>query len=673
MLGRSIGNIYKKMLGKLISLQRYLWGLPRVLWDQLLSLPENARQAMLLALDIVLVPTAIYISFVARLGVASTPEINSSLVVVAIVTTVITTISFMSLGLYRAVIRFMGNQAIISIIKGVTISALVLSLTAFLTHTWLPRSLPLIYWLIAIAFIGGSRLIVRAYYQKTIRRAGRLAIIYGAGDAGRNLMSAINHGQRYRTALFVDDDPKLLNRSVDGVPVKHPRHLPELINTTGARYVFLAMPSLSKDRRREIINSLVDLHVHVKTVPSMDEIFEGQSLTNIQEIDADDLLGRAPIPPDIDLMKSCVEGFNVLVTGAGGSIGSELVRQIALCEPRRLILLEQSEYSLYQIEQEILNYRKTHDGKYEVICLLASIQDKLRLARIFEAYEIDYIYHAAAYKHVPLVEHNMLEGLMNNVIGTLNLVKEAEKNKVKTFTLISTDKAVRPTNVMGASKRFAELILQAYATKDTKTRFCMVRFGNVLGSSGSVVPIFREQIRSGGPVTVTHKDVIRYFMTITEAAQLVLQASAMGQGGDVFLLDMGEPVRIVELAKRMIWLMGREVNSEENPDGEIEIQYTGLRPGEKLYEELLIGDNVTGTGNPMIMRAHEQSIALTDLTELLGHLERACESGACDLALEILCQAVPEYRLSVPLVDTIWSQEKLNASRADNIIEGEFG
>lgn len=650
-------------------------------WQGLLDLPNNTRQALLLLLDLILIPTAMYLALVARVGLEVVPPPTLTAMIVVATTTAVTVMTFLSLGLYRAVVRFMGNQAIVAVVKGVTVSAAIFALAAFLTHTWMPRSLPFIYWLIAIALLGGTRLIVRAYYQHNVRQAGHVAIIYGAGAAGRHLMSAIMHGQRYRAALFVDDDPSLLNRSVNGIMVKHPKDLAALVETTGARYVFLAIPSLDRDRRRDIIESMMHLHVHVKTVPAMEDIIDGNaSAAQVQEVDLQDLLGREPIPPHPELLRYCVVDRSVMVTGAGGSIGSELCRQIIHSAPKRLILLDQSEYALFEIEQELKRSIELLSLDIELVCLLGSIQDRARLEQIFEVISIDTLYHAAAYKHVPIVEHNILEGLKNNIIGTLNLVQAATKYKVETFTLISTDKAVRPTNLMGASKRFAELILQAYATRDNATRFCMVRFGNVLGSSGSVVPMFRDQIKRGGPVTVTHKDVIRYFMTIPEAAQLVLQASAMGEGGDVFLLDMGEPVPIIELARRMIWLSGREVKDAEHPDGEIEIKVTGLRPGEKLFEELLIGDNPIGTGHEMIMRAQEAAVPFEELARAIEHLVAAFASGACDVAVDVIKATVIEYTPEPELKDIVWSKHRRDAlsspvpvKRDGNILNGAFG
>ena len=648
-------------------------------WRGLLDLPHNTRQSMLLALDLLLLPTAMYLALVARVGINEVPELTVGATVLVAVTTLATAVTFLLLGLYRAVVRFMGNQAIVAVVKGVTVSATIFALAAFLTQTWMPRSLPFIYWLVAIALIGGTRLVVRAYYQRTVRKTGHVAIIYGAGSAGRHLMSAIMNGERYRVGLFVDDDPALLNRSVNGIMVKHPRDLPALVEKTGARYVFLAIPSLDRKRRREIIESMMHLHVHVKTIPAMEDIIEGRaSVDSVQDVELHDLLGREPIEPDVESLHRSVAGKIVMVTGAGGSIGSELCRQIVLGNPRQLILLDQSEYALFQVEHEIMELAASQASGIDVVCVLGSILDRKRMQQVFETFDIDTLYHAAAYKHVPIVESNVLVGLRNNVIGTRNLVELAIANKVDNFTLISTDKAVRPTNIMGASKRFAEQLLQAYSTREHSTRLCMVRFGNVLGSSGSVVPMFRAQIKLGGPVTVTHKDVIRYFMTIPEAAQLVLQASGMSEGGDVFLLDMGEPVSILELAKRMIWLMGREIRDERNPEGDIEISFTGLRPGEKLYEELLIGDNPAGTSHPMIMRAQEHHLGYDDLVQATEHLEAACNTGACDLALDVLKTVVPEYRADSKLNDLLWSRprqddaEYPSTDKPDNVLVHDF-
>jgi FlaA1/EpsC-like NDP-sugar epimerase len=432
----------------------------------------------------------------------------------------------------------------------------------------------------------------------------------------------------------------------------------QLIAAHDITQVLLAIPAASPERRKEIINSLVGLPVYVRTVPKINELVAGQASVNqIRDIDLDDLLGREPVPPHPELIDRCITGKTVMVTGAGGSIGSELCRQILLSSPRELILLDNSEYALYNIERELRELMEGSGVSIEMVALLGSVQDQRRLESIYRTFHVETVYHAAAYKHVPMVEYNVAEGVANNVFGTWYAAEAARKAGVETFVLVSTDKAVRPTNIMGASKRFAEMILQGLAQTDTRTRFCMVRFGNVLGSSGSVVPLFREQIENGGPVTVTHPEVSRYFMSIAEAAQLVLQASAMGTGGDVFVLDMGEPVRIVDLARRMIKLSGYEMNHDTHVGEHIEVEFIGLRPGEKLHEELLLGSKVTGTGHPMIMRAEEECLSYSQIQRQLTELRRFCDNLDCGGITSVLNAAVSGFSAHEIHHDHLWNKQ----------------
>ena len=445
---------------------------------------------------------------------------------------------------------------------------------------------------------------------------------------------------------------------INGLQVAHPRELEQLIAQHDITQVLLAIPSASSERRKEIINSLVGLPVYVRTVPRINELVSGQSsVIQIQDISLDDLLGRDPVPPHPELIDRCISGKVVMVTGAGGSIGSELCRQILLSGPRELLLLDNSEYALYNIERELRQLMAAAGQELELVALLGTVQDQKRLESVFRTFGVQTVYHAAAYKHVPMVEHNIAEGVANNVFGTWYAAEAARKSRVETFVLVSTDKAVRPTNIMGASKRFAEMILQGLAQQDTHTRFCMVRFGNVLGSSGSVVPLFREQIANGGPVTVTHPEVSRYFMSIAEAAQLVLQASAMGTGGDVFVLDMGEPVRIVDLARRMIRLSGYEMDHDTHVGEHIDIEFIGLRPGEKLHEELLLGSNVAGTGHPMIMRAEEECLSYTRMHKLLLELRQHCDAMDCVGITSVLNDVVSGFRDHEVRHDHMWKKQ----------------
>jgi len=625
--------------------------------EKMIELPRNIKQACLLSLDMVFVSTAMWAAVAFRHG-----HFHFQLGIVEIAcgafTVFASAIIFLRLGLYRAVIRFMGQQAIWAIITAVSYSTLVLGASIFFTQAEVPRSMPFIYWGLAILGIGGSRLSVRAYYQAKLRSLSENVIIYGAGESGRQLLTALHHGDQYRAVVFVDDNINLQRSVINGLQVAPPEDMEHLIAAHDITQVLLAIPSASPERRKEIINSLVGLPVYVRTVPRINELVAGQASVNqIRDIELDDLLGREPVPPHPELIERCITDKVVMVTGAGGSIGSELCRQILTSGPRELILLDNSEYALYKIERELRETMTRVGIDVELVALLGSVQDKRRLESVYRTFTVQTVYHAAAYKHVPMVEYNIAEGVANNVFGTWYAAEAALKAGVETFVLVSTDKAVRPTNIMGASKRFAEMILQGLAQSGTKTRFCMVRFGNVLGSSGSVVPLFREQIEAGGPVTVTHPEVSRYFMSIAEAAQLVLQASAMGTGGDVFVLDMGEPVRIVDLARRMIRLSGYEMNHDTHVGEHIDIEFIGLRPGEKLHEELMLGSNVTGTGHPMIMRAEEECLAYSQIRNRVQELMHYCEALDCDGITSVLNDAVSGFGDHRVRYDHLWRKQ----------------
>ncbi|MEE4661849.1 MAG: nucleoside-diphosphate sugar epimerase/dehydratase [Halieaceae bacterium] len=632
--------------------------------EKMIELPRNIKQALLLLLDIGFVGTALWSARALRYWQTDvTPlPIGPVEITIALVTMLVSAIVFLRLGLYRAVIRFMGQQAVWAIVRGVTYSTLVLGACIFFLQPAplsVPRSLPFIYWGMALILVGGTRMLVRSYYQDKLFTDCRKVIIYGAGESGRQLLTALHHGDKFRAVYFVDDDPQVQRSVINGVQVESPDKLPGLIEEHDIAQVLLAMPSVSAERRRQIINSLVNLPVYVRTVPKFVEILQGKaSIAEIQDIALEDLLGREPVPPHPELIDRCITGKVVMVTGAGGSIGAELCRQILLARPRELVLLDTSEYALYTIERELRSLQEGAALPCEIVPLLGTVQDRRRLLRIFRSFSVQTVYHAAAYKHVPLVEYNVAEGVANNVFGTWHAAEAAVEAGVESFVLVSTDKAVRPTNIMGASKRFAEMCCQSLASAQDRTRFCMVRFGNVLGSSGSVVPLFREQISSGGPLTVTHPEVTRFFMTIPEAAQLVLQASAMGTGGDVFVLDMGEPVKILDLARRMIQLSGYTIQDDENPLGEIAISFTGLRPGEKLYEELLLGDSVSGTGHPMIMRAEEEYPTLDTLRQWLDALQQHCDQADCDGIKAVFMEAVSGFEEHRDLHDHLWKKQQ---------------
>jgi FlaA1/EpsC-like NDP-sugar epimerase len=641
--------------------------------EKLVELPRNIKQACLLSLDMVFVSAAMWSAVALRYGHLRF-QLGPVEYACAVVTVLISAVIFLRLGLYRAVIRFMGQQAIWAILTAVSYSSLILGATVFFTQAHVPRSMPFIYWGLALLCIGGSRLVVRAYYQAKLRSLSENVIIYGAGETGRQLLTALYHGDKYHAVAFVDDDARVQRSVINGLQVARPEDMEQLIAQHDITQVLLALPSVSQERRRAIINSLVGLPVHVRTVPRINELVAGHASVNqIRDVDLDDLLGREPVPPHPELIDRCITHKVVMVTGAGGSIGSELCRQIVESGPRELLLLDNSEYALYQIERELREIVESLELEVELVALLGSVQDRKRLESIYRSFHVQTVYHAAAYKHVPMVEYNIAEGVANNVFGTWYAAEAARAAGVETFVLVSTDKAVRPTNIMGASKRFAEMILQGLAPEENRTRFCMVRFGNVLGSSGSVVPLFREQIEAGGPVTVTHPEVSRYFMSIREAAQLVLQASAMGTGGDVFVLDMGEPVRIVDLAKRMIRLSGYDMNLDTPVGEHIDIEFIGLRPGEKLHEELMLGSNVEGTGHPMIMRAEEECLPLPDIHKMLGNLKEHCDSLDCEGITTILSSAVSGFGNRHVRYDHLWLKKEqqlaLDAGPASNVKE----
>ena len=549
-----------------------------------------------------------------------------------------------SLGLYRSVARFMGAKATLAVVKGALIIAVISYPLSFLFNDGVtPRSFPIIFGLVAFMGIAGMRFAIRtAYYWLLGRQIEKAPVlIYGAGGAGVQLASAVDLGGEYYPIGFVDDDRALHGRTVMGLNVYPPSQIGELIERTGTRLMLLALPSEEPNTRRRIIERLASYPIQVKTMPSLTEIIAGEALTQLRNVEVEDLLGRDPVPSVPDLISRSLKNRTVMVTGAGGSIGSELCRQAVSGGAKCIVLFEQSEYALYQIEQELslMCHRLGNDTC--IIPILGSVVDRFRISQVFKRYKVHVVYHAAAYKHVPLVEHNVLQGVKNNTLGTLAVAEASLHAGVERFILISTDKAVRPTNVMGATKRLAELVVQDLAKRSKGTCFSMVRFGNVLGSSGSVVPLFKRQISEGGPVTVTHPEITRYFMTIPEAASLVIQAGSMAQGGDVFVLDMGEPVRIADLAKRMIHLMGKTVQGEkDNELSGVEICFTGLRPGEKLYEELLVGEDVAPTEHPKILRANESSLEPEKIQSLLADFERIIDTNQAGAARDLLEMSV---------------------------------
>jgi len=616
----------------------------------------------MLIMDVFIILAAIFFSILLRLEAYDPPQGEALWLWIA--APVIAIPIFIRMGLYHAVIRYLGNDALEAIFKAVTLYAIVwggllLLLWGFGIHG-IPRSVVLINWLLTLMMIGSARMIARWWFSHAVTSGGHDAVkgaksvaIYGVGSAGIQLAQALFVSTELKPVAFIDDAASLHWRKVHGLKVYPSTHLDQLVTELHVDEVLLAIPSIPPARRREILSLLEPLPVHIRTLPGVSELAQGKiRVDDIREVSIDDLLGRDQIPPDQGLLRANIENKVVMVTGAGGSIGSELCRQIMRLSPKQLILFEQSEFNLYQIEHEIL------EAEGHCVAVLGSVVDRLRVEVVCNKFRVQTIFHAAAYKHVPMVEKNPLMGVANNVLGTWHTAQAAMASDVDTFVLISTDKAVRPTNVMGATKRFTEMILQGlhcHQQRDSHcTRFTMVRFGNVLGSSGSVVPLFHRQICSGGPVTVTHAEITRYFMTIPEAAQLVIQAGSMGEGGDVFVLDMGEPVRIYDLAQHMIRLSGLDVRDADHPDGDIAIKTTGLRPGEKLYEELLIGDNVMSTGHSRIMRAEEEKLSWDRLKGYIDELEVAVASNSAEQGRDVLLSAVQGYEPQCGIEDVLY-------------------
>jgi FlaA1/EpsC-like NDP-sugar epimerase len=570
-------------------------------------------------------------------------------------------------GFYRSVIRFIGLELLFAALKCITIvSGLLLIYSLTLNATEVALREVGVFWLLALVYVVGSRTFARIVLQSGTAPGDRV-LIYGAGDGGIRLASAISGRGRYLVVAFVDDNPTLHGSVINGIPIHTSAQIESLVAEYAVDRILLALPSVSRRMRRRIINRLGQLPVHVQIMPDLHDLILGQArVDDIREVEIEDLLGRDVVAPMPELLAPHIAGRSIMVTGAGGSIGSELSVQILRHAPAVLILLEVSEAALYKIDLQLQQIKRQGSLGTSIVPLIGSAHHRERVETALKTYGVNTIYHAAAHKHVPLVEHNMLEGVHNNIFGTLHTAQAAIAAGVESFVLISTDKAVKPTNVMGATKRLAELILQALDQRGSSTRFAMVRFGNVLASSGSVVPRFREQIRAGGPVTVTHPEIYRYFMTISEASSLVLQAGAMARGGEVFVLDMGEPVRIVDLAEKMIHLMGRSVRNDANPDGDIEIQFTGLRPAEKLYEELLIGDDVSGTRHPRIMQAREHLIPWPELKQILDRLWSVCQDQNCGSARALLLEAVTGYSPTQEVEDLVWRESLRKAVGADS-------
>ncbi|MBF8756130.1 polysaccharide biosynthesis protein [Pseudomonas guariconensis] len=654
---------------------------------RLQSLPRRYKRVIQVMADILLVWVSVCLAFVIRLGVEKADVMFNHIWLFGIAPLVAIPI-FIRFGMYRAVMRYFGNDALITIFKAVSLSALILALIVYWYSNHqvvVPRSIIFNYWWVSLVFIGGLRLLMRQYFLGdwfaatqyvpfTNRDNGLPKVaIYGAGAAGNQLAVALRMGRAMNPVAFIDDDKSLTNSVISGLQVYHGSNIQRLIEVTGAEEILLAIPSASRSRRKEILTGLENFPLHVRSVPGFMDLASGRvKVDDIQEVDIADLLGRDPVPAQQELLARCITSQVVMVTGAGGSIGAELCRQILSLRPTTLLLFEHSEFNLYSIHTELEQRLRREALPVKLIPFLGTVRNQKQLFNLMRMWRVNTVYHAAAYKHVPMVEHNIAEGILNNVMGTVSTAQAALQANVDSFVLISTDKAVRPTNVMGSTKRLSEMVLQALSKEVApvlhgdaanvasvnKTRFTMVRFGNVLGSSGSVIPLFHKQIKMGGPLTVMHPKITRYFMTIPEAAQLVIQAGSMGHGGDVFVLDMGEPVMIAKLAEKMVHLSGLTVISDKNPQGDIAIEFTGLRPGEKLYEELLIGDKVCETPHPMIMCAEEISMSWEEFKTRLDSLLHALAVDDFTRVRQILREMVIGYSPDGEIVDWVFQQHR---------------
>jgi len=614
----------------------------------LINMPRIYKQLLIASTDAIMLVSILFLAFSIRLGYWYWPD--EDLLWVIFGAPVIAIPIFIVFDLYHGIVRFLGLRTLWAVVQAVSLYGLIWGIIGFMTAIdGIPRSVIMINWLLAIVGIGGARMLARWLLSDDLIRGRKNVLIYGAGSSGRQLAEALSQSSEYKPVAFIDDQKDLIKQSLNGIRIYTDAALPDLINKYQIQEVLLALNTPSKQKYNQIINRLENFPVHLRILPSVSELAQGKvKIGDLREVNIDDVLGREKVGPNWSLLHTDIEDKVVMVTGAGGSIGSELCRQILNLGANKLILFEQSELALYNIDKEL----NKHKGV--VYPILGSVTDQTRLERVCQKFSVETIYHAAAYKHVPMVEFNSTEGVTNNIFGTLNCAQAAINSKVKTFVLISTDKAVRPTNTMGATKRSAELVLQALAKHQNSTRFSMVRFGNVLDSSGSVIPLFRQQIQQGGPVTVTDKAIVRYFMTIPEAVELVIQAGAMAHGGEVFVLDMGEPVKIFDLAVKMIHLSGLSVKDKENPDGDIEIRITGLRPGEKLFEELLIGDNVDKTKHPMIMKAQEDRLSWQQLNKVLEQMQTALDSCDQPQLRELLVKIVPGFKPQCGIEDILY-------------------
>jgi FlaA1/EpsC-like NDP-sugar epimerase len=630
--------------------------------DLLFKAPRPVKRIISVFADLFFVVAAFWAAMIVRLDTSAIFSNQQFWLLLSVLIPISLAINI-KLGLYRAVIRFISSKATMSIGLAVLLSTFSLILLSFYLHVQLPRTVPVVFAAFLMILIGGSRFFIRTVLAGTQNSRKESVIIYGAGSSGRQLAQSLIQGSEYSPIAFIDDDKKIQKSTIQGITVFDRSEINNLIKKHSVKRILLAMPRDNKKRIAKVLSRLESLSVEILSIPGSADLVSGKAkIDELRDVSINDLLGRDSVQPKKDLLQANIKNKVVMITGAGGSIGSELCRQIISQRPTKIVLMELSEFALYQINGELQILAEQLDYDLTIVPLLGSVQHKNRLLTIMRTFKVQTIYHAAAYKHVPVVEHNVIEGVRNNIFGTLFVAEAAIEAQVETFVLISTDKAVRPTNVMGTTKRMAELVLQALAEKTKQanggTRFCMVRFGNVLGSSGSVVPLFRQQIKTGGPITVTHPEIIRYFMTIPEASQLVIQAGSMGKGGDVFVLDMGDPVKISDLAAKMIRLSGMTVNDKLNPDGDIAIKYTGLRPGEKLFEELLIGDDITQTDHRRIMSAHESWLPWNELDKILIKLDEACHEFAHEDIRRLLLLAPTGFVPKDGICDLVWNAKE---------------
>lgn len=663
--------------------------------DYLTNLPRYQKRLVALAFDIICIWLSLFLALYLRYGdldwdSASITTSNYSWVYLVVVPPLTAIPYFIRMGLYRAVLRYINSVALGTIIKAVALSVVTLIVADMmvLTDINLPRSVPFLYGLFLAVLMIGSRYLMQRWllgvnlmlaFDQLIRNKtsssealGKSALIYGYGKSVKELVNVLDGTRDYHPVAIIDTAGDSAGGEINGKPIYALKDIESVVQRFLPEEILLAIPHASRSERKKIIQSLESLHLPIKTMPSWDDLASGKmKLQDVQDVDIADVLGREEVAPNVDLLSACIKNKVVMITGAGGSIGSEITRQVIKYSPAKVVIVDNSEFNLYTIDREIRLSIENLNLNIEFVSVLASVTDQLRLVSVMKRFAVNTVYHAAAYKHVPIVEQNISQGIINNVYGTVSAAQAAIIAKVQHFVLISTDKAVRPSNVMGASKRLAELALQALANEtklktfdtlfsanntlevENLTRFTMVRFGNVLGSSGSVIPLFKEQIRVGGPITVTHPEINRYFMSIPEAAQLVLQAGAMGLGGDVFVLDMGEPIKIVDLAKRMVQLSGLSLISDENPDGDIAIRYSGLRPGEKLFEELLIGDDPKETEHPRIFKANEEALSWLSYTQVLIEINEALMRDDYSSVRNILQKQINGFKPDTQIVDCL--------------------